>query len=82
MRHRELDPARADRSAQAAVRPLRWTPGFGRPRDLDLLPGEVDARAECLPDRLLRGEPSGVMLRRIRLGVAVGELGSGEAALA
>src|SRR6185437_10102028 len=80
MRHRKLDSPRAD-----ALRPgrgpalekhtrLRTTP------DLDLLPGEVDARTERLPDRLLCGEPAGVMLRRVRLRVAVLALGVGEAA--
>ncbi len=43
-------------SAQAAVRPVRCTPGLRPTADLDLLPGEVDARADGLADRLLRGE--------------------------
>ena len=50
--------------------------------DLDLAPGEVDAGAERLADRLLGGEPAGVVLGGVRLRVAVGPLGGGEAALA
>src|SRR5690242_15372442 len=52
------------------------------PADLDLLPGEVDAGAERLADRLLRGEPARVVLRRVGLAVAVGLLGGREAAVA
>src|SRR5205814_1045679 len=50
--------------------------------DLDLAPGEADAGAERLADRLLAGEARRVMLRGVRLRVAVGALGLGEAALA
>src|SRR5438105_2340303 len=48
----------------------------------DLLPGEVDPRAERLADRLLRGEAARVVLRRVRLAVAVGLLRGREAAVA
>src|SRR5690349_15807928 len=81
MRHRELDPAGAD-----LLRPRRRATAqvdarLGPPAHLDLLPGEVDARAERLADRLLGGEAPGVMLRRIRLRVAVGDLARREAAV-
>src|SRR5262249_9780718 len=50
--------------------------------DLDLAPGEVDSLPDRLPDRLLRREAPGVVLRRVRLRVAVRALRLGEAALA
>src|SRR5689334_6259240 len=82
MGHRELDLPRANplgpRLRLAAQRHARLRPA----RDLDLAPGEADARAERLADRLLAGEARSVVLRRVRLRVAVGALGLGEAALA
>jgi hypothetical protein len=81
MGHRELDPSRSD-----ALRPRRGSTAQVHARlrpaaDLDLLPGEVDTRSEGFSDRLLRREPSRVVLRWIRLRVAVRALGLGEAAL-
>jgi hypothetical protein len=55
--------------------------GLRAAADLDLLPREVDAGAERLSDRLLRREATRVVLRRVRLRVAVRPLGLGEAAL-
>src|SRR5205814_3223436 len=82
VRHRELD-----RTCVDLLRPRRratgeMNAGLGAAADLDLLPREVDAAAERLPDRLLAGETAGIVLRRIRLRVAVGAFGLGEAALA
>src|SRR5437763_8215317 len=80
--HRELDlpgaHALGPRLRLPAQRHARLRPA----RDLDLAPREPDARAERLADRLLAGEARGVVLRRVRLRVAVGALGVGEAALA
>src|SRR5579872_273174 len=81
MRHRELDPSGAD-----ALRPARGAAaqvhaGLGPAADLDLLPGEMHARAERFADRLLGGEAPRVVLRRVRLRVAVDALRLGEAAL-
>src|SRR5262249_54559990 len=55
--------------------------GFGPAGDLDLLPREVDAAAERLPDRLLAREASGIALGRVFLRVAVRALRLREAAL-
>src|SRR5438876_918228 len=82
MRHRELDRARVH-----LLRPRGGATGEVDARlrpsaDLDLLPREVDAAAERFADRLLAGESSRVVLRGIRLPVAVFALGRGEAALA
>ena len=52
VRHRELDRARADAARPTPPSGRRaCTPGFGRPRDLDLLPGEArrPSRAPCRP---------------------------------
>ena len=78
---RSIFPA-PTRSAQAFVRPERFTPGLRATRDLDLAPRKVDARAERLPDRLLGREARRVVLGRVRLAVAVGALSVGKAALA
>src|SRR5690349_12749772 len=80
MRHRQLDPPRPDALCPGRRAAREVDAGLRAPPDLDLLPGEVDAGAERLPDSLLRGEPAGVVLRRVRLGVAVGALRLGEAA--
>src|SRR3954451_68165 len=81
MRHRKLDSTRADvlrpRGRAAAQVHGRLRP----PADLDLLPGEVDAGAERLPDRLLGREPPRIVLRRVRLAVAVRALQPRKAAL-
>src|SRR4051794_30694866 len=81
MRHRELDRLDADlgrpRGGTAAEVDTRLRP----PAQLDLLPREVDTRAERLADCLLRREPSCVVLRRVRLRVAVRDLRCGEASL-
>src|SRR5690349_19383669 len=81
MRHRELDLPRADplrpRGSAAAQVHARLRPSA----HLDLLPREVDAGAERLPDRLFRCEAAGVVLRRVRLRIAVRALGVRKAAL-
>src|SRR5581483_1346617 len=81
VRHRELDLRHAE-----TLRPRGRPAGQVHARlraaaDLDLLPREVHAGAERLPDRLLRGEAARVVLRRVRLRVAVRTLALGEAAL-
>src|SRR4051812_28187962 len=81
MRHRELDSTRAD-----LLRPLRRAGAeedarLGPAADLDLLPREVHTGAQRLSDRLFRGEPPGVVLRRVRLRVTVRALCFGEAPL-
>ncbi len=81
MRHRELDPSRTDPGGPGSGPAAQVHTGLRPAPDLDLLPREVHAGAERLPDRLLRGEPAGVVLRRVGLRVAVGALGLGEAAL-
>src|SRR5215210_5522547 len=82
MRHRELDLSGAD----SLGTPLRLAAERGSPIqppcDLDLAPGEAHARPERLADGLLAGEAGRVVLRRVRLRVAVRPLGIGEAALA
>ena len=82
VRHRQLDPARADPLRRRRRPPRQPHARLRPPGDLDLLPREVDADADRLADRLLAGEPRRVVLRRVRLRVAVRALGLGEAALA
>src|SRR5438034_5653656 len=83
MRHREVDRARADPFGPCLQASRKRDAGLRPARDLDLAPreGARDAEAQRLADRLLAGEPSGVVLRRIRPGVAVSALRLGEAAL-
>src|SRR5687767_11442988 len=82
MGHRELDSPGPHLLGEACRAPAQLHARFWPADDLDLLPGEVHAAAERLPDRLLRGEAARVVLRRVRLRVAVRLLRSGEAALA
>src|ERR671936_2620767 len=82
MRHREVDPARAHPLGPRLRAPGEQDAGLRPPRDLDLSPGEADARPECLPDCLLARETCRVVLRRVRPAVAVLALRLGEAALA
>src|SRR5436190_10202064 len=84
MRHREVDRARADPFGPCLQASRKRDAGLRPARDLDLAPreGARDAEAERLANRLLACEPSGVVLRRIRPGVAIGALGRREAALA
>ena len=77
---RSMPPA-LTRAAHAAVRPVRLTPGFGRPDDLDLAPRERDAEPERLSDGLLAREPGGEVLRRVGARQAVLALGRREHAL-
>src|SRR5512133_1666162 len=82
MRHREIDRARAH-LLRKGLRPsgeahLRLRPA----RDLDLAPGEADAAAERLADRLLAREARRVVLRRPGSAVAVLPFRVGEAARA
>src|SRR5258708_2296697 len=81
MRHRKLDRARADPCGEGRRSTAQMHAGLRPSTHLDLLPREVHARTERLPDRFLRCEPAGVVLRRIRLRVTVGTLGFGEAPL-
>src|SRR5438034_3540972 len=82
MRHRELDRTRAGTLGPRLRAAGERHAGFRSPRDLDLAPGEADAGAQRLPDRLLAGEAGSVVLRRVRPRVAVHALRLGEAALA
>src|SRR5689334_15556290 len=81
MRHRELDRACADPLRERGGAAAQMHARLRTPAYLDLLPGEVDAGPERFPDRLLRRETARVVLRRIRLRVAVGALRLREAAL-
>src|SRR6266540_4714931 len=81
MCHRELDSTRADLLRPRGRPAGEMNAGLRAAADLDLLPGEVDARPQGLPHRLLRRESPRVVLRRVRLRVAVGALCLGEAAL-
>ena len=81
MGHRELDVRGTD-ALRPRGRPAAEVDARLRPAaDLDLLPGEVDAGSQCLANGLFRREPPGVVLRRVRLRVAVRALRLGEAAL-
>src|SRR5205823_8260726 len=84
VRHREVDPADAERRGPLGQAAREPDGGLRPPDDLDLLPGEGagDAEAERLADRLLAGEAAGIALRRVRARVAVRTLGLGETALA
>jgi hypothetical protein len=84
VRHREVELARL-----VSPRPVGHATGephsrLGPAGDLDVEPGEGSRHAEPerLADRLLAGEASGVVLRRIRPRVAVVTLGLGEDSLA
>src|SRR6185436_15130531 len=83
VRHREIDGAGADSFGPRLQASRQLDAGLRPARDLDLEPreGASDAEAERLADRLLAGEASRVVLRRIRPRVAVGTLGLREAAL-
>src|SRR5207237_8241239 len=80
--HRELDLPRAHALGPRLRLPAQRHARLRPAGDLDLAPGEADARAERLADGLLAGEARGVVLRRVRLRVAVRAVGVGEAALA
>src|SRR5581483_1136870 len=82
VRHRELDPPGSEPLGDARRPPRQPHARLRTAHDLDLAPGEVDADAERLPDRLLAGETGCVVLRRVGSGVAVGALGLREAAVA
>src|SRR5438034_954890 len=81
MRHRELDRGRADPLGEGSRAAAQVHSRLRASTHLDLLPREVDARTKCLPDRLLRREAARVVLRRIRLRVAIRTLRLGEAPL-
>src|SRR5262249_3550647 len=80
VRHGELDPPRADPLGHLRRPAAQLHPRLGPADHLDLLPGEVDARPERLPHRLLCREPTRVVLGRVRLRVAVLPFRLGEAA--
>src|SRR5919201_5578108 len=82
MRHREVDPARADTLGRRLRSAGEHDAGLRPASDLDLSPGEADARAERLPDCLLAREARRVVLRRVRPAVAVRALCFGEATFA
>src|SRR5688572_12221117 len=82
MGHRELDASGAHLLGEACRTSAQLHPRLRPADDLDLLPGKVDAAAERLSDCLFRGEAAGVVLRRVRLGVAVRLLRGREAARA
>src|SRR5215210_3863066 len=81
MTHGQLDSTRADLLRPRSRAPGEVNAGFRTSTDLDLLPGEVDARPQRLPHRLLGREPPSVVLRGVRLRIAVRALRCGEAAL-
>src|SRR4051794_38971331 len=81
MRHRQLDPARVDTLRPREGLSAQVHAGLRATANLDLLPGEVHARAERLAYGLLRREAARVVLRRVRLRVAVRALRLREAAL-
>jgi hypothetical protein len=80
MRDRELDLPRILRQRPLERPAAEHDAGPTGAEDLDLAPGEGDAGAKRLADRLLRGEAPGVVLGGPRGRVAVGALGLGEAA--
>src|SRR5437867_984650 len=60
MRHRQVDPARADPLGPGPRPPVQDDARLRPPADLDLPPREVDPRAERLADRLLPREAARV----------------------
>src|SRR5262249_58481476 len=82
MGHADVDPSGAETLGRERRPARELHAGLRTAGDLDLLPGEVDAGPERLSDRFLRREPAGVVLRRVRLPVAVRLLCGGEAAIA
>jgi hypothetical protein len=74
VRHRELDLPGADLRCPLGSATGEEDTGLRPSAHLDLLPREVDPGAERLADRFLGGEAACVVLRWIRLRVAVGPL--------
>src|SRR4051794_37032937 len=81
MSHRELDSARTELLRPRGGPAVEVDAGLRTAPDLDFLPGEMDAGAERLANRLLRREAPRVVLRGIAPRVAVLALGGGEAPL-
>ena len=81
MGHGQVDLPRADSFGERRRAAGQPDARLGPAGDLDLPPREMNAAAERLAYRLLPGEASRVVLRRIRPGVAVRALRFGEHAL-
>src|SRR6266508_3758667 len=81
VRHRQIDRPGADLLGPGLRLPMQKNAGLRPAPDLDLAPREMNTRAERLTDRLFGRESAGVVLRGVRLRVAVGDLCCHEAAL-